>query len=95
MHLQYYYLCQIHNQSINNTEIISKSCSLFCTCAARAHVNLRDKGSKFLLRNLSGSRSWLSNIMFRAAVRLSVSGVRSLTRTQPGCQGVYYLGYHV
>uniref|UniRef100_A0A3Q0SID7 Cytochrome c oxidase subunit 5A, mitochondrial n=1 Tax=Amphilophus citrinellus TaxID=61819 RepID=A0A3Q0SID7_AMPCI len=24
--------------------------------------------------------------MFRAAVRLSVSGVRSLTRTQPGCQ---------
>jgi len=25
--------------------------------------------------------------MFRAAVRLSVSGVRSLTRVQPGCQG--------
>nr|XP_020479785.1 cytochrome c oxidase subunit 5A, mitochondrial-like [Monopterus albus] len=26
--------------------------------------------------------------MFRAAVRLSVSGVRSLTRTQPGCQAL-------
>ncbi|CAL8321324.1 cytochrome c oxidase subunit 5Aa [Gadus morhua] len=27
------------------------------------------------------------NIMFRAAVRLSASGIRSLTRPQPGCQG--------
>ncbi|XP_023153408.2 cytochrome c oxidase subunit 5A, mitochondrial [Amphiprion ocellaris] len=42
----------------------------------------------FLLPNLTGPCSWLSRIMFRAAVRLSVSSVRSLTRTQPQCQAL-------
>lgn len=31
--------------------------------------------------------------MFRAAVRLSVSGVRSLTSTQPGSRGISSAGH--
>ncbi|KAF3854978.1 hypothetical protein F7725_023033 [Dissostichus mawsoni] len=68
--------------------------SAVCTCAEGGQRTCRAKAISFLLQTLPGVCSWLSRIMFRAAVRLSVSGVRSITRTQPGCQGMNTLiGY--
>lgn len=64
------------------------SCSSLGACAVRAHAKLRDGETTSSWEISSVLVSRLSRNMFRAAVRLSFSGVRSLTRTQPGCQGI-------
>ncbi|XP_019934230.2 cytochrome c oxidase subunit 5A, mitochondrial-like [Paralichthys olivaceus] len=59
-----------------------------CACAVRGARTCQAKlaGVSFLLPNVTDSCSWQRRNMFRAAVRLSVSGVRSVTRARPGCQ---------
>lgn len=64
---------------------------LFCACAVwvtatDCHERRRRESSGKEICRVCVARC--PEIMFRAAVRLSVSGVRSLTSTQPGSRGI-------
>uniref|UniRef100_A0A3P8P0G7 Cytochrome c oxidase subunit 5A, mitochondrial n=1 Tax=Astatotilapia calliptera TaxID=8154 RepID=A0A3P8P0G7_ASTCA len=64
------------------------SCSLRVRNRRLRTCQANTVSTSFLRTDRTGPCSSQSRIMFRAAVRLSVSGVRSLTRTQPGSRAL-------
>lgn len=66
---------------------VNMSCSLRVRNRRLRTCQANTVSTSFLRTDRTGPCSSQSRIMFRAAVRLSVSGVRGLTRTQPGSRG--------
>lgn len=78
--------CQSCNFFLGKSRV-NMSCSLRVRNRRLRTCQANTVSTSFLRTDRTGPCSSQSRIMFRAAVRLSVSGVRSLTRTQPGSRG--------
>lgn len=80
------FFCQSCNFFLGKSRV-NMSCSLRVRNRRLRTCQANTGSTSFLRTDRTGPCSSQSRIMFRAAVRLSVSGVRSLTRTQPGSRG--------